>query len=122
MNLCISVGVVPMKPGPGPVWKTRVRIPAALRALANVFASASVAGLVTTIISSPQIHGKKRSREMWMAPLFNRPSARRRWPCSQGLDSSSLKRWDPPVKVTVTSTDLTIVSRLESGLYWAAAI
>ena len=59
----ISPGVDPICPGSVPVWTTLVRIPAALRAVANVFAAVSVDGFVMTSISSPQRSGSGR----WVA-------------------------------------------------------
>ena len=53
MNAWIDVAVVPT--AAVPVWKTRVRKPAARRAVAYVLADASVAGFVMTSSSSP--HG-----------------------------------------------------------------
>ena len=122
MKAWISAAVVPARPGPIPVWNTFVRIPAALRAAANVLAAVSVEGLVMTTICSPQRRMISRRSILRSSLTFINEWVRRRWNSSQGSPSSSVKVCGPPTKPTVTSTDFRSTSFFESALYCAVGI
>ena len=105
MNVWICVGVVPIRPAPAPVWTTVVRMPCARLALANVFAAASVDGLVMTSISSPQ-RSNVPGAPPRTTPALSNESRRLRCGRSHGDSICGLNLCDPPWKVTVTSTEL----------------